>query len=90
MGATRVSGWFSVRAQDGWGKHMQTCLCLAQSIFFELPRPVTEATKPPKATTERGEEAPRLAARTVTLSDLVAKWSKALRLLSTCARSERE
>jgi len=47
-----------VRAQGGWGKHIQICLCLAQSIFFELPRPVNEATNS-RATTERGEEAPR-------------------------------
>jgi len=43
-----------LRAQGGRGKHIQICLCLAQSIFFELPRPVNEATKP-KATTERGD-----------------------------------
>jgi len=33
-------------------------LCLAQSIFFELPRPENEATEF-RVTTERGEEAPR-------------------------------
>jgi len=47
----------------GWVKHIQICLCLAQSIFFELPRPITEATEF-QATTKRGEEAPRLAVRT--------------------------
>jgi len=52
-----------VRAQGGRGKHIQICLCLAQSIFFELPRPVNEATKS-RATTKRREEAPRIAART--------------------------
>jgi len=34
-----------VRAQGGRGKHIQVCLCLAQSIFFELPRPVNEVTE---------------------------------------------
>ncbi len=52
-----------MRAQGGRGKHIQICLCLAQSIFFELPRPITEAPEF-KVTAKRGEEAPRLAART--------------------------
>jgi len=52
-----------VRARGGRGKHIQICLCLAQSIFLELPQPVNEATGF-KVTTERREEAPRVAART--------------------------
>jgi len=52
-----------VRAQGGRGKHNKICLCLAQSIFFELPRPVNEAIEV-RVTTKRREEAPRLAART--------------------------
>ena len=52
-----------MRAQGGRGKHIQICLCLAQSIFFELPRPANEVTEF-RVTTERGEEEPRLAVRT--------------------------
>ena len=53
-----------MRALGGRGKHIKICLCLAQSIiFFELSRPVTEATEF-QTTTKRREEAPRLAART--------------------------
>ena len=46
-----------MRALGGRGKHIQICLCLAQSIFFELPRPVNEATKY-RVTIEHREEAP--------------------------------
>ena len=67
-----------MRAQGGRGKHNKICLCLAQSIFFELPRPVNEGTES-QTTTKRREEAPRLAARTerrnerqgITISDKI-------------------
>ncbi|OGY08985.1 MAG: hypothetical protein A2782_01300 [Candidatus Blackburnbacteria bacterium RIFCSPHIGHO2_01_FULL_43_15b] len=42
-----------MRAQGGRGKHIQICLCLAQSIFFELPPNSVEATEF-QATTKRG------------------------------------
>ena len=58
-----------MRAREGLGQaHTDVRLaflkefCMARLHFLDLPRPVTEATEF-RATTERREEAPRLAAR---------------------------
>ena len=45
-----------------WGKHIQICLCLAQSILIELPLSAVEATEF-KATTKRGYGSASVAVR---------------------------
>jgi len=51
-----------VRALGGWGKHIQICLCFAQSIFFELLMSTDEATDF-RATTKRGYGSASIAVR---------------------------
>jgi len=72
-----------VRAQGGRGKHIQICLCLAQSIFFELPRPANEATEFQTTTKRRGAlvSIPTQSERTLrvqaTTRSARAKWVRA-------------
>ena len=51
-----------MRARGGRGKHIQICLCLAQSIFFELPSNSLEATEF-RTTTKRGYGSASVAVR---------------------------